>query len=477
MKNSEDGQFNAVAVASNGDIVIIGRTGSSGASNEDFLVLRLDENGNANWGRTYGGRGYDWAYSVDVAPNGDIIVVGDTSSFGAGYDDAWVLRLDKDGNVIWGKAFGGSNPDVALAVAVAPNDDVIVAGYTYSFGSGQNDVWVIRLDKNGKIEWQKTYGGSGGEAVLAVAISSNGDIILAGNTGSFGAGRSDAWVLKLDKDGTLKWGKAYGGEEWDEASAVAIAPNGDIIVAGDTEGFGAGGRDFWLLRLDGNGNVKWQKTYGGSEDDYAHAVVLTPGGDILVAGDSYLLALDTNGNLKWARAMYTTSVKIREDGTAVFAGGPYVGLINVSRVPQYSGWNWDEEASVEVHDSNAKVSGTNPEVEDSNAQIHDTDAEIYNVTPKFETAWGCTSASTSTAPSQTRTTQPTQTEAPTKSSPHTQQTTTESQTGFHPSSQPSSKPTTSTSETSNGFSFNVTCGPGLIVFLPLLPLLWRKRKM
>ncbi|NJE31491.1 hypothetical protein E3E38_10600, partial [Thermococcus sp. 18S1] len=276
--------FNDVKIAPDGDIIVVGYTDSFGVGDRNVWVLRLDENGNIKWQKTYGGSAKDLANAVAITENGDIIIAGWTTSFGAGDHDFWVLRLDTNGNIKWQKTYGGSANDKAWTVAVAENGDVIVVGSTWSFGAGRDDVWVLRLDENGNIKWQKTYGESSSDGADTVAITENGDIIVAGWTASFGAGGYDVWILRLDENGNVKWQKAYGGHRWDVASAVAVAENGDIIVVGYTDSFGVGDRNVWVLRLDENGNIKWQKTYGGSAKDLANAVAITENGDIIIAG-------------------------------------------------------------------------------------------------------------------------------------------------------------------------------------------------
>ena len=365
----------AVAIAPNGDIIVAGRTYSFGAGWYDVWVFRLDANGNVKWQKTYGGEYWDEAYAVAIAPNGDIIVAGETGSFGADWKkDVWILRLDENGNVKWQKTYGEGE---AYAVAIAPNGDIIVTG---SF--------TMRLDANGNVIWAKNVGGD------AVAIAPNGDIIVAGETDSFGAGKDDVWVLRLDENGNVKWQKTYGGSDYDGWGVdVAIAPNGDIIVAGSTNSFGAGIFDAWVLRLDENGNVKWQKTYGGSDIDHAYAVAIAENGDIIVTG-SYLLRLSPDGELKWAVELgdgYGYDIKILRDGTAVLAGEYnddfLVARFNVDEVPNYSGWDGWDNVNLEVGDSYAQVESTNAQVEESNAEIHDTNAEIQNTNAEVETLW------------------------------------------------------------------------------------------
>ncbi len=290
-----EAEAKAVALMPSGDIVIAGSIKENKKdAKSSGLVARLDREGNVKWVRILGGSNDDEFSDVKVAPNGDIIVAGYTYSFGAGKEDFWVLRLDENGNVKWQKTYGGSRDDEAYAVAISPNGDIIVVGYTESFEGG--GTWVLRLDLNGNAIWQKNYGEKYWDIARAVAILFNGEIIVAGVTESFGAGAGDVWVLRLDGNGNIKWQKTYGGEEWDRTTAVAVAPNGDIIVAGHTSSFSVGNGDVWVLRLDEDGNVKWQKTYGGEEWDSVSSVAITPNGDIIAVGGSVVAKIPPDGN-------------------------------------------------------------------------------------------------------------------------------------------------------------------------------------
>ncbi len=176
-------------------------------------VVRAESSG-LYWAKSYGGSYGDVIKAVKVLPDGSIIAVGYTNSFGAGGDDALVMKLNPDGSLAWAKTYGGKDSDGANAVALAPNGDIIVAGYTDSFGAGYEDVWVLRLDSNGNVKWQKTYGGSDEDVADAVALAGN-DIIVAGETWSFGAGTpkySNAWVLRLDANGNVKGQKNLRGK-------------------------------------------------------------------------------------------------------------------------------------------------------------------------------------------------------------------------------------------------------------------------
>jgi len=390
---SDEDEATSVAIAFNGDIIIGGVTESFGNGSGDFWILRLDSSGDVIWQKAYGGSNWDYATSVTVADNGDIIAVGYTYSFGTGESDfisksdLWVLRLDSNGNIKWQKAYGGSDYDGAYAVATAKNGDIIVAGWTESFGAGGRDAWVLRLDSEGNVKWQKSYGGSGWDEAYSVAIAKNGDIVVAGVTTSFGAGGDDVWVLRLDAKGNVKWQKTYGKGQKDEAYAVTIAPNGDIIVAGDTWSFGTGNGDAWVLRLDSNGNIKWQKAYGGSYRDYAASIAVAEGGDVIVAGN-YLLRLSSDGELKWAKYIGGRAIEILPDGTAVLAGGSFRVLrFNIDYVPTYSGWLGWRDINPKVHDTNAEVKDTSAMVKTSNAQIQETSAEVHDTDAAVKTLW------------------------------------------------------------------------------------------
>ncbi|WP_010476899.1 pentapeptide repeat-containing protein [Thermococcus zilligii] len=402
------GVANAVALAENGDIIVAGERGG------DAFVARLDREGNAKWFKTYGGLEWDEARAVAVAPNGDIIVAGYTYSFGAGSADVWVLRLDEDGNIKWQKTYGGSKEDGVRAVALTPNGDIIIAGYTKSFGTGEKDVWVLRLDANGNVKWQKTYGGMRKDGARAVALAPNGDIIVAGYYGAtdkFGP-HTDVWVLRLDENGNIKWQKTYGRSDHEKARAVALAPNGDIIVAGYTKSFGTGGRAVWVLRLDANGNIKWQKTYGGNENDEAHAVAVAPNGDIIVAGytesfgagsaDVWVLRLDEDGNIKWQKTYggsdsdRASAVALAPNGDIIVAGytksfGADEYEVWILRLPSdgnLPGCDFCHDSKAQASNSDAKVHNTNCKISsEAEVEVRDSDASVNTITPSVETQY------------------------------------------------------------------------------------------
>ncbi|AHF80611.1 NHL repeat-containing protein [Thermococcus paralvinellae] len=372
-----------VAVTPEGDIIAAGTTESFGTGNYDLWVIRLDSEGNIKWQKTYGGKGDDSAYAVAVASNGDIIVAGSTSSFGAGDYDLWVLRLDKNGNIRWEMTYGGEYGEGALGVALALNGDIIVAGYTGGFGAGDYDVWMLRLDSAGNVKWQKTYGGEDEDVALDVAIVKSSDIVVGGYTYSFGAGKEDAWVLYLDGNGNVKWQKTYGREGEDEIWAISATENGDIVAAGYTTSFGAGNEDVWVLRIDDRGEIIWEKTYGGEYGDIGMGIEeinrkivvtgITQNFDVQTVG-ALVLYLDEMGNMLWGKVCEGGEMRVWEvsatDSSVVTAG--YI------KTPEGNEDLWVLKLSPEGASQCAMCWKVKAESEDTSAKIRNSEAQVEN---------------------------------------------------------------------------------------------------
>ncbi len=200
---------------------------------------------------------------------------------------------------VWSQTYGGTGTEKTRSLVVTPDGGYAVVGFTDSFGAGDRDFWLVKTDALGGMEWNRTYGGAGADEAWGLAVTSDGGYAIAGNTNSFGAGNYDFWLVKTDANGSMKWNKTYGGtkEEW--VRSLVATSDGGYALAGDTESFGAGRHDFWLVKTDALGNMQWNKTYGGTEDDYAHSVVATPDGGYAVAGDGLLVKTDAFGNVEW----------------------------------------------------------------------------------------------------------------------------------------------------------------------------------
>jgi len=319
-----------------GGYVVAGYTWSKGAGSKDVWVIKLDKDGNKVWDRTFGGYHPDEADSIVQARDGGYVVAGWTESKGAGKADVWVIKLDKDGNKVWDRTFGGGNDDRAYSIIQTKDGGYVVAGYTESRGAGKADVWVIKLDKDGNKVWDRTFGGYHPDEADSIVQARDGGYVVAGWTESKGAGRADAWVIKLDENGNKVWDKTFGGKDWDEAKSIIQTKDGGYVVAGYTESRGAGRADAWVIKLDENGNKVWDKTFGGKDWDEAKSIIQTKDGGYVVAGytesrgtgraDAWVIKLDENGNKAWDKTFgswdddFAESIIQVKDGGYVVAG-------------------------------------------------------------------------------------------------------------------------------------------------------------
>jgi uncharacterized delta-60 repeat protein len=324
----------SIQQTSDGGFIVAGWTASFGASIVDSWVLKLDTNGNVTWQKTYGSSSHEYAWSIHETSDGGFIVAGSTNSYGAGRDDYWVLKLDASGNVIWQKTYGGSSHEYAQSIQETSDGGFIVAGYTYSYGAGEKDILVLKLDATGNAVWQKTYGGSDYDSANSIQQTSDGGFIVAGGTYSYGAGEKDIWVLRLNATGNVIWQKTYGGSAWEFGHSIQETSDGGFIVAGDIGFPGGGPSDYWVLKLDANGNVIWQKNYGGFDLDEPYSIQETSDGGFIVAGrtvdgsnfDYRVLRLDANGNVIWQKTYggsgwdLGNSIQQTSDGGFIVAG-------------------------------------------------------------------------------------------------------------------------------------------------------------
>jgi uncharacterized delta-60 repeat protein len=221
----------------------------------DISVSKLTSNGDIEWYKTYRGSENDNAYSIQQTTDGGYVVAGETESFGAGNSDIWILKLASDGTIEWQKTYGGYASDGASSIQQTVDGGYVVAGQSISFGTGISDIWVLKLASDGTVEWQKTYGGSQKDEAYSVQQTSDGGYVVAGQTDSFGAGNADIWILKLVSDGTIEWQKTYGGYASDTASSIQQTIDGGYIVAGITETYGVGMPDILILKLSSNGDI------------------------------------------------------------------------------------------------------------------------------------------------------------------------------------------------------------------------------
>lgn len=309
----------AVATMTDGGFVLAGSSdstdlpnGEKNAGSLDFWVARTDFAGKLVWSKTYGGQGGEQVEGLVVLPDGGFAVAGNTNSpdlpgspkYSGGGSDFWLLRTDASGNLLWSKTFGGAGYDAPNAIVSRKGGGFAAVGGSESSDlpdaqktSGGRDFWLVATDAGGVPLWNKTYGGSGDDEALAIAELSDGGFALAGKTqstdlpgGQKSLGQDDMWLVRTDANGNLLWNKAYGGSNYDSAQSVVWLPDGGFALAGFTMSIDlpAGNKtkglpDVWLVRTDLVGNILWNKTFGGKLDDYAWAIAVVPTGGLVLA--------------------------------------------------------------------------------------------------------------------------------------------------------------------------------------------------
>ena len=297
-----DGGTN-VQATSDGGYILTGYTESFGAGSYDMYLVKTDASGNEIWSQTFGGSDYEIAFFVQETSDGGYILVGTVSS---GSGDMYLVKTDVSGNEIWSQTFGGSSDDRGRSVKETSDGGYILVGYTSSFGAGKSDMYLVKTDASGNEIWGQTFGGGNYDTALSAQETSDGGYILAGSTLSFGAGKSDMYLVKTDASGNEIWSQTFGGSSSDYALSAQETSDGGYILAGSTESFGAGSLDMYLVKTDASGNEIWGQTFGGSGSDYAYSVQETSDGGYILTGytesfgagksDMYLVKTDSEGN-------------------------------------------------------------------------------------------------------------------------------------------------------------------------------------
>jgi len=304
-KEFEDG-YSLIQTA-DGGYAIAGATNSFGAGGYDVYVVKLDANGNLQWTKTIGGKKEDVGLmSLIQTSDGGYAIAGATNSFGAGNGDVYVVKLDANGKLQWTKTIGGPGDEIGFSLIQTSDGGYAIAGSTFSFGAGDEDVYVVKLDANGNLQWTKTIGGPKREWGSSLIQTADGGYAIAGTTTSFGAGGEDVYVVKLDASGNLQWTKTIGGKKEDAGISLIQTSDGGYAIAGYTKSFGAGGEDVYVVKLDADGKLQWTKTIGGENDDRGFSIIQTSDDGYAIAGsttsfgargrDVYVIKLDRNGD-------------------------------------------------------------------------------------------------------------------------------------------------------------------------------------
>ena len=322
---------------SDGGYALAGYTNSSGAGGYDFYLVKTDVAGNVQWSRTYGGKNVEQGYSVIQTSDGGYALAGLTISFGAGSDDAYLVKTDSSGNMQWNKTYGGVGSEYAFSVVQTSDGGYALAGETY-LGPSSDDAYLVKTDSSGNMQWSKTYGGAKTDRFNSIVRTRDGGYALTGFTYSFGAGIDDVYLVKTDSSGNLQWNKTFGGTGYDGAYSLVQTSDNGYVLTGSTTSFGASNGGVYLVKTGSSGNLQWNKTYGNNV--LGQSVIQTSDGGYAVAGwttaasggtgiDAYLVKTDGTGNMQWSKNYggrngdFAQAVLQTSDGGYILAGTTY----------------------------------------------------------------------------------------------------------------------------------------------------------
>jgi hypothetical protein len=303
------------------------------------------------WQKSFGGSDWDRLWTVNqTIDKGYIIggtsvsgISGDKTEDTQGSDDFWILKLDSLGNIQWQNTIGSNNTDYFMEIHQTLDGEYILAGDTYTgytgdkrcTGKGMDDYWILKLDSLGVIQWQRCIGGNHQDHFRSVSIANDGGYFLggfsispiSGDKTQNNNGGKDYWVVKLDELGSVQWDKTLGGNDTDELQSIYGTSDGGCIAGGFSLSGISGDKteprfgifaDYWVVKLDGSGNIEWQNTIGGNKSDYLSTVIQTNDGGYILGGSSYsdltgdktevaingswdywIVKLDPQGHMQW----------------------------------------------------------------------------------------------------------------------------------------------------------------------------------
>ena len=371
--NTTDGGYAILGYSQSMDGDVLNKSNES----YDYWMLKFDANNQLQWQKTYGGSDDDRGIDLIQTSDSGYAIIGKSKSNdlevseNAGFDDFWVSKLDSSGAIIWEYSFGFAGSDTPYSIIQTNDDGYLLSGVldvSASNGQGNRnsilsrhaggDYWVIKLNASGVKQWSNYYGGSftdtaydaiqtEDDGYIIIGSSDSDDVDITNNRGSY-----DFWILKISTNGTLVWEKSFGGSEIDEAHAISQATDGNYLIVGDTRSNDLdisqnnGAADLWIIKITPEGTLLWEKTLGGSSFDVGRSVSKTQDNGFLISGSSR----STNGSLTSNKGQNDAwIVKINSSGNLVWQ--KTIGGSNVDFF--YDAVELNDQTLIAVGDSNS----------------------------------------------------------------------------------------------------------------------------
>lgn len=286
---SRDDFARSVIQTSDGGFVAIGSTNSQGQG-EDIFALKTDQNGNLIWSQALGGASEERGFTVIETADQGLLIGGSTTSVGAGRRDAILYKLDSTGALQWSTVIGGDDNDNAFNILELADGSFLFTGTQFSFGAGSHDLWVVKLDSGGQVLWAKTYGASTEDHCRTIIPTEDGNFLIVGHTRINGAADWNMLLVKITPDGNLIWANSYGGGGDELGEGITSLGSNRYVLYGFTTSFGGGGRDAFLIEVDQDGQVNNASVYGGAGNDFPP---FGPDSPVLMTADQQLMATGT----------------------------------------------------------------------------------------------------------------------------------------------------------------------------------------
>ncbi|MFX0024502.1 MAG: SBBP repeat-containing protein [Candidatus Hermodarchaeota archaeon] len=305
---AENSEGRDLIIDINDNIYIVGNIFNSAKGVNDIIIIKYNNLGDKVWNKTWGGYSDDYGFAIDIDSSNNIYIVGQTRSYGNNSYNICLIKYDCLGNHLWNTTWGKDGNDAAYSITVSNDNYIYVTGYTESDGEYANLI-LLKYNVLGNLVWKQLWGGIDTDIANDVVVDLLGNIYITGYTSSFGIETSDLFLIKFNSSGNIQWNYTWGGLLPDSGNSVKIDSLNNIILAGNTQNLGKGSNDIILLKLNSNGELIWNYTWGGIGYEYGYSVVLDSKENIFISGfldsregndrDVCLLKFDMMGNLIW----------------------------------------------------------------------------------------------------------------------------------------------------------------------------------